>query len=135
MSDFKRLRVWGKAHSLTLNAHRLASSMRGAQNAALRSQIVRAAMSVPANIVEGREQSSERDFVRFLRYALASTSELEYHLIVAKDIRAIDEADFRATLSQVVDVRKMLHGLLRKLSQPKSLSTNLSLGPKREAEN
>lgn len=57
MSDFKKLRVWRKAHALTLNAHRVAASIRGRQYAALRSQMIRAAMSVTANIVEGREQN------------------------------------------------------------------------------
>lgn len=115
MSDFKKLRVWRKAHALTLNAHRVAASIRGRQYAALRSQMIRAAMSVTANIVEGREQKSEREFARFLGYALASTSELEYHLIVARDFRAITNNDFTSTLGQLIDVRKMLHGLMAKL--------------------
>jgi four helix bundle protein len=121
MSDFKKLRVWRKAHSLTLNAHRVASAIRETQYAALRSQIIRAAMSVTANIVEGREQKSEREFARFLGYALASTSELEYHLIVARDFRAISVSDFTSTLAQLVDVRKMLHGLIARLRKTPSL--------------
>ena len=60
MSDFKKLRVWRKSHALTLNVHRVAASIRGSQYAPLRSQMIRAAMSVSANIVEGREQRNER---------------------------------------------------------------------------
>ena len=120
MSDFKKLRVWRKSHALTLNAHRVTATIRGAQYAGLRSQMIRAAMSVSANIVEGREQKTEREFARFLGYALASSSELENHLIVARDLRAITNTDFSSTLGQVIDVRKMLHGLLAKLSQTKS---------------
>ena len=120
MSDFKKLRVWRKAHALTLNVHRVAATMRGAQFAPLRNQMVRAAMSVSANIVEGREKKTEPEFARFLGYSLASTSELEHHLIVARDLRAIINADFSSTLDQLIDVRKMLHGLLAKLSQSKS---------------
>jgi four helix bundle protein len=74
-------------------------------------------MSVSANIVEGREQKSEREFARFLGYALGSTSELEHHLIVARDLRTITDTDFSSTLDQLIDVRKMLHGLLAKLSK------------------
>jgi four helix bundle protein len=99
MSDFKKLRVWRKAHALTLNVHRVAASIRGAQYAPLRNQMTRAAMSVSANIVEGREQQSEREFARFLGYALASTSELEHHFIVARDLRAITDTDFSSTLA------------------------------------
>lgn len=120
MSDFKKLRVWRKAHALTLNVHRVAASIRG--YAPLRSQMNRAAMSISANIVEGREQRNEREFARFLGYALASTSELEYHFIVARDVRAITDTDFSSTLAQLIDVRKMLHGLLGKLSRGKQPS-------------
>lgn len=119
MSDFKKLRVWRKAHALTLNVHRVAASIKGSQYAPLRSQMIRAAMSISANIVEGREHKTDREFARFLGYALASTSELEYHFIVARDVRAITAADFSSTLSQLIDVRKMLHGLMSKLSSPK----------------
>ena len=112
MSDFKRLHVWRKTHALALNVHRVSVRVRGSQYAMLRSQMLRAAMSVPANIVEGKGQKSARDFGRFLRYALQSSSELEYHLIVANDMRAIARADFLPLLEQLIDVRKMLHGLL-----------------------
>ena len=73
-------------------------------------------MSIPANIVEGRGQKSERDFARFLGYALNSSSELEYHLVVARDVRAISLNDFKSLFDQLIEVRKMLHGLIRRLS-------------------
>jgi four helix bundle protein len=90
--------------------------IRQAHDLSLRSQIVRAAMSVPANIVEGRRQSSEKDFARFIGIALNSGFELEYHLIVAADIGAIPKAECEALLSETIEVRKMLFGLQRKLN-------------------
>ncbi len=74
-------------------------------------------MSVPTNIVEGSGQESARDFTRFVRIALNSTTELEYHLIAARDFGAIREADSLTLISQVTEVRKMLHGLLRYLAR------------------
>jgi four helix bundle protein len=115
MSDYKKLQVWRKAHALALNAHRVATGIRGSQYSAFRSQIIRAAMSIPANIVEGREQKTDAGFARFLRIALASTSELEYHLTAARDIEVISKGDYLSLSSQVVEVRMMLHGLLRRL--------------------
>lgn len=115
MSDYKKLRVWRKAHGLALDAHRAATSIRGAQYAPFRNQIIRAALSVPANIVEGREQPSEAGFARFLRIALGSTSELEYHLIAARDIRAMPESEYLPLSHQVIEVRMMIHALLRSL--------------------
>ncbi len=115
MSDYTKLVVWRKAHALSLSAHRAASCIRGAQYAPFRSQIIRAAMSVPANIVEGREQKTEAGFARYLRIALGSVSELEYHLLAARDIGAISETGYLPLCAQVGEVRRMLHGLLRRI--------------------
>ena len=90
--------------------------MRGTRYASLRNQIFRAAMSIPANIAEGRRQKSEKEFARFLGYALNSSSELEYHLIVAKDTKVITNADFVSLVSQTITVRKMLYGLLKRIA-------------------
>jgi four helix bundle protein len=119
MSDFAKLHVWRKAHALALNVHSVAIRIRGSNYASLRSQLIRSAMSVPANIVEGRGQKSERDFARFLGYALNSTSELEYHLTVARDMRVITPTDFKSLVAQTIEVRKMLYGLLKRLNAPK----------------
>ena len=71
-------------------------------------------MSVPANIVEGREQKSEAAFARYLRIAMGSASELEYHLLAARDIGAISGSELSLE-GQVTEVRMMLHGLVRRL--------------------
>ncbi len=72
-------------------------------------------MSIPANIVEGRRQDSEKEFARFLRIALNSGCELEYHVIVARDIGVMSESDSESLLREVIEVRKMIHGLLNKI--------------------
>ena len=117
MSDFRKLAVWQKAHALAIDAHRVAMMIRGSQYTSMRSQIIRASMSVPANIVEGREQQSRKDFARFLRYSVGSASELESHLQIAVDLRLIGEKDFETLLEQVTIVRKMLYGLIGSLSR------------------
>ena len=115
VSDYKKLQVWRKAHALSINAHRAAITIRGSEYAALRSQIIRCAMSIPTNIVEGREQRSEAAFARYLRISLGSTSELEYHLRAARDIGGLETAAHESLAPQVTEVRMMLHGLLRRL--------------------
>ena len=72
-------------------------------------------MSIPANIVEGSGQESRREFGRYLRYAANSASELEYHLMIAHDIRAIGLNDYSNLSSKTVEVRKMLRGLLKRV--------------------
>jgi four helix bundle protein len=130
MSDYKRLQVWQKAHALAIHAHRTALRIRASHYSSLKSQIIRAAMSIPANIVEGRRQESERDFARFLRYSLNSAYELEYHVTLACDIGVIPDADAMVLIAEGVEVRKMLHGLLKRISRPQGGRPN----PKREYE-
>jgi len=128
MQDFKKLHVWRKAHALALNAHRVAREIRGASDLSIRSQLVRAAMSIPTNIVEGRAKASEREFGRFLGYALSSATELEYHLIACRDLEIIKESDFRSLVAQVIEVRRMIHGLLGRMKTDSSRQENRSLG-------
>ena len=89
MANFKKLEVWEKAHALSLFSNKVAVGIKGALYASLKNQMVRAALSIPTNIVEGREQKTDAEFARYLRYALASTLELEYHAIAGHDIGVI----------------------------------------------
>jgi four helix bundle protein len=115
MHDFRKLDVWRKAHAMALNTHKLVGRMRGRDTISLRAQMLRAAMSVSANIVEGRAQTTDNQFARFLKIALGSAIELEYHLVLASDIKAIAAADFQTTISEITDIKKMLTGLIKRL--------------------
>lgn len=115
MADFKKLKVWQHSHALALETYEAAVGARGAHHMSLRSQLIRASASIPANIVEGRARKTEKDFVRFIDYALGSASELEYHLIFARDVKAVKSERINALLSQLVKVRKMLNGLRARL--------------------
>ncbi len=72
-------------------------------------------MSIAANIVEGRSQNSQKEFARFLRIAINSSAELEYHLITSMDLGLITRHAFATLESQNVEVRKMLYGLTAKM--------------------
>jgi four helix bundle protein len=126
MSDFKKLQVWQKAHALTVSVHRVSTRIRGPENSSLRAQMYRAALSIGANIAEGRRQDSENDFRRFLGYALNSSSELEHHLIVARDTKAISETDFVSMNAQTITVRKMLYGLRKRIPAPEPKKPRVS---------
>ena len=114
MSDFRKLKVWRKAFALALTTHKLAQGVRGAAYLSLRSQLIRAAMSIPANIAEGREQKTERGFANFLRHALASAAELENHYLIARGMGVIPRDGCDSAISQTVEVKKMLD--LRRLA-------------------
>ena len=115
MSDFKKLRVWREAHKLTLATIRTCDDVVGSVGSIVRNQLVRATMSVPANIAEGSAKRSDREFARFVRIALGSATEAENHMILACDLGLIDEKEYNALDKQMQDVQKMLAGLERKL--------------------
>jgi len=103
------------AYSIAINADRVATTIRDRDHKSLRNQLNRAAMSIAANIVEGRAKNSDKDFARFLDYAFGSASELEHHAMIARDVGAISDADCSLLVSQIVEVKKMLYGLIRRL--------------------
>ena len=123
MGDYHKLDVWRLSHALVLKVHVEGKRIRGAEYLSLRSQMLRAAMSVPTNLVEGAAQESTREFCRFIKIALNSASELEYHLLLANDLGVMNPEAFNALTDQTIKMRKMLWGLLRGVSsrvQPRS---------------
>ena len=115
MADYRNLNVWQKAHALALEVNSAAASIRSSHHLSLKSQVVRAAFSIPANIVEGRTRQSESEFVRYLRIALNSASELEYHLLAARDIGALKASVHTSISERVAEVAKMLQGLINRI--------------------
>jgi four helix bundle protein len=122
MTDFKKLKVWEKSHSLAVQTHKLATEIREPYLATPRNQMTRASASIPTNIVEGSRQASNKDFARFLRYSMNSASELEYHFILARDIDAISPSAAALLIDSTIEVRKMLYGLVRRVASSKPLS-------------
>jgi len=115
MSDFRKLEVYHKSHAMMLDAHTVAEKIRGPHHFSLKNQIVRAAMSVPTNIVEGCGQRSAADYARFVRFSLNSTTELEYHMMAARDLKLVQTVDAARIIARVAEVRRMLYGLARYL--------------------
>lgn len=121
--------MWRKAHALSLSVDRASKRIRASQYASLRNQIFRAAVSIPANIAEGSRQRSEKEFGRFLGIALNSSSELEYHLILARDTNIIPEGEFISLMDQTITIRKMLYALSKRVAAAQTESANVSRKP------
>jgi four helix bundle protein len=115
MPDFRKLRVWHAAEELTIYVYRTTCRTRAPRSATLSDQLLRAAMSVPTNIVEGNAHRSARERARFLGYALASLWEVEGHVQLSSDLGMINKKDYDALLEHIINVRKMLYGLLKKV--------------------
>ena len=78
MRDFRKLKVWENAHQNTLDIYKLTQKFPSEEKFGLISQIRRAAVSVPTNIVEGSSRRTEKDFAHFLQISIGSSSEVEY---------------------------------------------------------
>jgi four helix bundle protein len=115
MQDFRNLRVWEKAHGLTLDVYKASKSFPREEMYGLTSQLRRASVSIAANIAEGSCRNGDADFARFLQMASGSASEVEYHLLLAKDLELLKEADCRRLSDEVVEVKRMLASLVQKL--------------------
>jgi four helix bundle protein len=91
MQDFKRLKVWQKSHSLTLKIYYATSTFPDRERFGIISQMRRAAASVPANIAEGCGRYGRAEFRQFLHLSVGSASELQYFLLLARDLRLLTE--------------------------------------------
>ena len=115
MQNFRNLKVWGKAHALTLDVYRLSKSFPREEMYGLTSQMRRASASIGANIAEGSCRRGDVDFARFLQIAAGSAAELEYHLLLSRDLELLEEADYRRVSEEAVEVKRMLAALMQKL--------------------
>jgi four helix bundle protein len=114
--DFRDLTVWQRAHEVTLAVYRVTKAFPADERYGLTSQLRRAASSVPANIVEGTARGSDPDTVRFLIVSRASAAELEYHLLLARDLGLISSSAHKDLAGRTIEVRRMLNAFLTKLT-------------------
>ena len=115
MKNFRDLKVWEKAHLLTLDSYRVTNSFPRQELFGITSQIRRAAASIGANIAEGCGKRGNGEFQRYLNIAAGSASELEYHFLLAHDLRLLDTAAYARLDGAVVEVKRMLSALVRKI--------------------
>jgi four helix bundle protein len=115
MRDFRKLKVWEKAHELTLQIYAASAKFPREEQYGLTSQVRRACSSIPANIAEGCGRSGEPELGRFLTIGLGSASELEYHLLLAHDLGFLAPSDHRKLTSQITEIKRMLTRLTQKL--------------------
>lgn len=115
MQDFRKLLVWQKAHRVTLDVYKITKDFPGDELYGLTSQMRRAAASIGANISEGCGKESRLDFARYLQNAAGSSSELEYHVLLARDLGYLSPEGAGLLTSKVSEVKRMLSGLMQRL--------------------
>ena len=115
MQDPRKLLVWQKSHRLAVDIHRLTERWSRRDHGALISQSRRAALSIPSNICEGCGRETKADLARFLQIAIGSADELEYQIEFAGEIGLLPSAVSGETRSRIIEIRRMLIGLRRRV--------------------
>ena len=117
MRNYRDLQVWTKAHLLTLDLYKISRTFPREEMYGLTVQLRRAAASIGANLAEGCGRRTSGELARFVRIAMGSASELDYHLLLCRDLEFMKEDDFKRTARNLVEVRKMLTSFLSSVEE------------------
>jgi four helix bundle protein len=116
MKDFRQLKVWEKAHLLVLALYSITARFPREQTYGLASQIRRSATSIPSNIAEGCGREGDAELARFCIIARSSATELEYQLLLARDLKLLLPDDYDQLSEQTVEIKRMLTVFVQKLT-------------------
>ena len=107
---FENLEVWKRATRLCVEIY---ATLQKLKDYGFKDQITRSALSIPSNIGEGFERSSQRDCLNFLSYAKGSCGELRTQIYIAMEINYIDKETGSAWLQETLEISQMIGGLMR----------------------
>jgi four helix bundle protein len=122
MKDFRKLTVWAKAHRLALSIYGLTVDFPRHELYGITSQMRRAGASIAANIAEGYGRGGDGEFQHFLNIAAGSAVELEYFLLLARDLNMLAADHYAKLQEEVIEVQRMLSGLLRTVANTRRAS-------------
>ena len=113
MQDFKRWAEWQRSHALALRVYRLSERL-PPESDSLACDLCKSAFTIPAKIANGCGRGRAAGLVSMLRVALGSARELEYHVLLAKDLGVVSVADYEESLEEISAIKKMLAGHIRR---------------------
>ena len=115
MRDFRSLKVWEKSHQLTLEIYIAVREFPAGERFGLISQMQRSASSIPTNIAEGCGRGSENELRQFMQIGMGSASELEYQLMLARDLEYLPSDQYKKLDTLTVEVKRMLASFIKRL--------------------
>lgn len=118
--SYKKLQIWSKSMDLARKAYTVTQSFPQQEQYGLISQIRRCAVSVPSNIAEGSQRSSDKEFANFILIARGSLAELETQLILAHDFQYINDKVYEECIIDIDELSRMLHAFHSKLKANRS---------------
>lgn len=117
MQDYKKIKVWQKAHELALMIYKTVECFPNYETFGLVSQMRRSAYSIPTNIAEGSGRRSNADFANFLHIALGSANELDYQILLAKDLEYLSEQTYNELNNRIEEIKAMLISFINVVKQ------------------
>lgn len=117
MNQFRNLQVWQKAVSLAEMVYQETKDFPAEEKFGLTSQIRRSSVSIPSNIAEGAGRNTKKEFRNFLGHANGSAYELETQLIIARNLKYLNEKGFEEMEARCKEIQKMLYALRNKLER------------------
>lgn len=114
--DYRNLEVWQRAHQVTLRVYEVSRTFPSEERYGLCSQLRRAAVSVAANIAEGRSRLTPRAYASFLDNAGGSAGEVSYFLLLSRELGYMDAETHASLESETERVRRMIAGLHRSVT-------------------
>jgi four helix bundle protein len=117
-ADFRNLVVWKRSHQTVLRIYQMTRLFPSDERFGLTSQLRRAAVSIPSNIAEGSSRMARGSYRALVDVALGSAGEVDYQLLLAKDLGYMHCDEHRELASEVVEIRAMLAALYRALDAP-----------------
>ena len=117
LKSYRDLEVWQKSMDLVVECYQITKKFPKAESYGLTSQLQRAAVSIPANIAEGRERQYTKEFLQHLSIAYGSLAELETHLQIAQRLNYLDMNHLKQMLGKTAEVGRMLNGLRKSLEK------------------
>ena len=112
MKNVTGLVVWQKGIDLVVEIYRLVKKLPKEENYALSDQMRRAAVSIPSNIAEGKNRSSDKEFVRFLYIAKGSTAEIETQLFICIKLGYLEQTDIEVAANLCTEIAKILNTMI-----------------------
>jgi len=116
MQDFHQLNVWRKAHTLVLRVYKASKDLPPSETMGLAAHLRRSAVTIPRTIAEGTGRASDFEFANDLKRSRAAAHELEYILLLCRDLGFIEEPLHDELLQEVLEVRRMISGLVTRLN-------------------
>jgi four helix bundle protein len=134
MRNYKNYLVWNESHELVLFIYKqIVPLLPRDERYELTSQMKRAAYSIPINIAEGCGRNSDKDFNHYLDVSLGSANELQYCILLIRDLAYLDNERYEVLCRKVNTIRAMLIKLIKSIREPKSLKREAIISLKHKA--